>query len=234
MERFFASLLPGPNNPSATLTCADFEASFIDPGAQAANQPLQKLYNLMPQALDRPNGTPNTLEFTGTSVELNAKKARILTPKQDASSLFGFNHNASLQNIKDKIHALRTVGTTLAMMNDNRVTPLFERAQSRLKAYMTVVDSRISAPASAVTLSKAGFQWDAAFESWMKMYLSDRSRETWTWVRDMMGEVQKEIKKMPEKTQAEKDRKAQHQRFLYEFEKSAFGKQAHYTIRWSA
>jgi len=232
MERFFASLLPGPNKPSATLTCAEFEASFVDPNVQAADQPLQKLYNLMPQALDRPNGTPNTLEFAGTSVELNSKKARILTPRQDRSSLFEDNHRASLQNVKDKVHALRTVGTTIAMMNDDRVASLFERAQKRLGGYMTIVDARISNSAHAVKFSKDGFRWEVAFQNWMKKYLEDRSRETWVWIRDMMLEVQQDIDRMPVKTVVQKNRKLQHQQFLDQFKKSAYSKQAHYKINW--
>ena len=186
----------------------------------------------MPQALDRPNGIPNTLEFAGTSVELNSKKARILTPKQDPSSLFGFNHGESLENIKDKIHALRVVGTTTVMMNDNRVSPLFERAQKRLQAYMTVVDTRVEIPANAIKLSKDGFRWDTAFEVWMKKYRDDRSKETWVWVRDMTLKVQQEISKMPMKTQVEKTRKAQHQQYLNEFKRSAYSKEAHYIIKW--
>lgn len=209
MVRFFESLLPGPDKPSATLTCADFEASFVDSKAQAADQPLQELYNLMPQALNRPNGVPNTLEFAGTSVEHNSKKARILTPKQDASSLFAFNHVESLENIKDKIHALRVAGTTIAMMNDNRIIPLFERAQKRLQDYMTVVDTRVATAANAIKLSKAGFRWDTAFEAWMKKNLDDRSKETWIWVRDMTPRIQLEIAKMPTKTDLEKTRKRQ-------------------------
>jgi hypothetical protein len=232
MARFFQSLLPGPKNPSPTLTCADFEASFVDSEAKAADQPLQRLYNLMPQALDRPNGVPNTLEFAGTSVELNSKKARILTPRQDASSLFGFNHGESLENVRDKIHGLRVVGTTMAMMDDNRVSPLFERAQKRLQDYMKVVDTRIATPANAIKLSKAGYRWDTAFEAWMKKYLDDRSKETWIWVRDMILNVQQEIDGMPTKTDIARTRKLQHQQYLDEFKRSAYSKQAHYTTKW--
>jgi hypothetical protein len=233
MVEFFKSLLPGTDNPTPALTCADFEASFLDPKAQASDQPLQKLYNLMPQALDRPNGSPNTLEFAGTSFELNSKKARILTPKDDKSSLFAIDHGRSLQNIKDEIHALRTVGTTMAMMNDKRVSVLFERAQNRLQAYMSVVDSRVATPANTIKLSKTGFRWDTAFKAWMEKYLDDRSKETWTWVRDMILRVQKEIDAMPTKTNSQKERRLEHQRWLDEFKGGSYGKQAHYTISWN-
>ncbi|KAF2628844.1 hypothetical protein BU25DRAFT_466749 [Macroventuria anomochaeta] len=234
MTKFFESVLPGPKSPGATLTCADFEASFLVTGAKPADQPLQKLYDRMPQALERPRPEIDTLEFAGTSVELNAKKARILTPKADASSLFGFNHLASLQNIKDKIHALRTVSTTIAMMNDGRVVKLFDRAQDRLKVYMGEVDTRIANPANKLRLSRTGFTWTDAFKKWMEKYIADRGDETWTWVRDMMLEVQKDINKMPSKTEAEKTRKALHQEYLDTFKKSAYSKQSHYTVKWKA
>lgn len=99
----------------------------------------------------------------------------------------------------------------MAMMNDNRVSHLFERAQKRLQDYMKVVDTRIATPANAIKLSKAGFRWDTAFEAWMKKYLDDRSKETWIWVRDMMLNVQQEIDGMPTKTDIARTRKLQHQ-----------------------
>jgi hypothetical protein len=120
----------------------------------------------------------------------------------------------------------------MAMMNDNRVSPLFERAQKRLQDYMKVVDTRIATPANAIKLSKAGLRWDTAFEAWMKKYLDDRSKETWIWVRDMILNVQQEIDGMPTKTDIARTRKLQHQQYLDEFKRSAYSKQAHYTTKW--
>lgn len=111
---------------------------------------------------------------------------------------------------------------------------LFERAQTQLKGYMSIVDGRVSSAGSGVALSRVGFQWDAAFEGWMAGYLGKRGRETWIWVRDMMGEVQREINGMLKRTEPKKNRLLQHQLFLDKFKKSAYGKQAHYTIQWRA
>ncbi|KAF1967757.1 hypothetical protein BU23DRAFT_602657 [Bimuria novae-zelandiae CBS 107.79] len=236
MQKFFASLLPETKDAAATLTCNDFKNAFIDPrgvSAPKTEHPIQQLYALMPQKLATSGGKPNTLEFAGTSIQLNGKKGRILTPKDEGSSLSGAGHMNMLRTTKDRIEALRAVGAAIDFMNHAQIKPLFDRAQARLKDYLATVDTRIADPANSITLSKP-FVWADEFETFIRQYLKDREEDTWEWVDAMLKQVKREIAAMPKTTPEQEKEKNDHEGWLQIFEKSAYSKKAHYKIKWTA
>lgn len=110
--------------------------------------------------------TMDTLEFAGTSVELNSKKDRILVPKEaggSGTSLSSAAHDYTSRNTKDKLHSLRTVGTAFDFMNGAAITALFNRAQTRLKDYLKEVDAQLAT--SKVNLTSPDFKWATKFSN---------------------------------------------------------------------
>ena len=84
----------------------------------------------------------DTLDFAGSSVELNLKKGRILVPNEadgSGTSLSSATYGYPLMNTKDKSHALRTVGTAFDFMNDAAIAAVSNRAQTRSKDYLKEV-----------------------------------------------------------------------------------------------
>lgn len=146
MKLFFVIDLPTKDSPSATLTCNDFDATFIIPGVKPTEQPIQQFYARMPQSLIGKKATMNTLEFAGTSGELNAKKGSIFDRKGlEGTGLSSRAHGFIMRSTKDKIQAFREIGTAFNFMNDPAITKLFNRAQDGLKGYLDEVDERIAA-----------------------------------------------------------------------------------------
>lgn len=234
MQLFFGSILPTEKEEiPAMLTCEDFEKSFIIAGSKPAEQPIQQLYARIPQALIGKKSSINTLEFAGTSVELNAKKGRIFTPRaKDGTSLFSDGHRFTMRNTKDRIEALRTVGTVFDFMNDPAITTLFNRAQARLKAYLQEIDNRLLA--GSVKLTRTDFKWATEFEKWMKKHLKISCDDSYDWVQSMTKQVQQEINQMPEKTAAQKADKVVLLTYLNTFKSSKYSRKGHYTLDWKA
>jgi hypothetical protein len=215
MNLFFESVLPTQKKPSGTLTCADFDASFIVPGSKPADKPIQQLYARMPQALLGKTATINTLEFAGTSVELNSKKGRILVPKEadgSATSLSSAAHGYTLRNTKDKLHALRTVGTAFDFMKE--------------------VDAQLAT--SKVNSSRPDFKWATEFQTWMGKHLDASCDDSNDWVQSVLREVKKEISKMPQQTAAQKTDRQMHETYLITFMNSKYSKKEHYKLNWKA
>jgi hypothetical protein len=235
MKLFFESVLPTQKKPSGTLTCADFDAAFIVPGSKPADKPIQQLYARMPQALLGKTATMDTLEFSGTSVELNSKKGRILVPKEpdgSGTSLSSAAQGYTLRNTKDKVHALRTVGTAFDFMNDAAITALFNRAQTRLKDYLKEVDAQLAT--SKVNLSRPDFKWATEFQTWMGKHLNASCDDSNDWVQSVLREVKKEISKMPQQTAARKTDRQMHETYLITFMNSKYSKKEHYKLNWKA
>ena len=234
MKLFFESVLPTEKKPSGILTCADFDASFIVPG-EGADKPIQQLYARMPQALPGKTAAMDTLEFAGTSVELNSKKGRILVPKEadgKGTSLSSTAHGYTLRNTKDKLHALRTVGTAFDFMNDAAITVLFNRAQTRLKDYLKEVDAQLAA--GKVNLSRPDFKWATEFQTWMGKHLDASCNDSHDWMQSVLREVKKEISKMPQQTAAQKADRQAYETYLITFMNSKYSKKTHYKLSWKA
>lgn len=121
--------------------------------------------------IEKTNSTLNVLEFADTSVDLNAKKGRIFTPKGEAETSPSSDTYAFTMRItKDGIHACREVNTGSDFMNNPANTKLFNPPQDRLKGYSKEVCGRVAA--SNIKLTKADFKLATEFKNWMRSSLN--------------------------------------------------------------
>ena len=173
----------------------------------------------------------DTLEFGGTSNELNAKKGRILVPKEadrSGSSVSSAAHGYTLRNTKDKLHALRTVETAFDFMHGASIAALFNRARTRLKDYLEEVDAQLAT--SKANLPRPDFKWASKPQDWMGNHLNASCNDSYEWVQSVLREVKKEISKMPQQTAAQKADRQMYKTYLITFMNSKYSERAHYKL----
>lgn len=200
-------------------SCDDFTKAFFKDGKNDDEQPLTKLFALIPRNLEPNQG--DQAEFMGLRTAINGKKARLFNPTRGLGDP-DFKKN-QMKDVKTSLDIIRQVGIAQDLCHISEVKSLWERAQKRMTAYLEELDKD----------SGATFKWADAFTAWMRDFLNKREQDNWKFIQDAVKDIEADIKKMDEKKPEDKQKKDDYQSYLDVFKKSEYNKKSHYDFKFS-